>query len=81
MKRSTRGLSIYFILILGLLLLASWIGTLKNVGNGYTRGQFESALKNNEVAIVTIQPNKETPTGTLVITLSSGEKKCFITLG
>ena len=75
MKRSTRGLSIYFILILGLLLLASWIGTLKNVGNGYTRGQFESALKNNEVAIVTIQPNKETPTGTLVITLSSGEKK------
>ena len=75
MKRSTRGLSVYFILILGLLLLASWIGTLKNVGNGYTRGQFESALKNNEVAIVTIQPNKETPTGTLVITLSSGEKK------
>ncbi len=75
MKRSTRGLSIYFILILGLLLLASWIGTLKNVGNGYTRGQFENALKNNEVAIVTIQPNKETPTGTLVITLSSGEKK------
>ena len=75
MKRSTRGLSIYFILILGLLLLASWIGTLKNVGNGYTRGLFESALKNNEVAIVTIQPNKETPTGTLVITLSSGEKK------
>ena len=75
MKRGTRGLSIYFILILGLLLLASWIGTLKNVGNGYTRGQFESALKNNEVAIVTIQPNKETPTGTLVITLSSGEKK------
>ena len=75
MKRSTRGLSIYFILILGLLLLASWIGTLKNVGNSYTSGQFESALKNNEVAIVTIQPNKETPTGTLVITLSSGEKK------
>ena len=75
MKRSTRGLSIYFILILGLLLLASWIGTLKNVGNGYTIWQFESALKNNEVAIVTIQPNKETPTGTLVITLSSGEKK------
>ena len=27
------------------------------------------------MAIVTIQPNKETPTGTLVITLSSGEKK------
>ena len=75
MKKSTRGLSIYFILILGLLLLASWVGTLKNVGNGYTRGQFESALKNNEVAIVSIQPNKETPTGTLVITLSSGERK------
>ena len=62
-------------IIIGLLLFTVWIGTLRVQGSGYTKGEFEAQLKGGEVAMVNICPNKETPTGSLEITLKSGEEK------
>lgn len=42
---------------------------------GYTRGEFVKQMENNEVAVVNICPGKETPTGSLEITLKSGEER------
>jgi len=63
------------VIIIGLLLFTVWIGTLRVQGSGYTKGEFEAQLKNGDVALVNICPNKETPTGSLEITLKSGEEK------
>jgi cell division protease FtsH len=63
------------VIIIGLLLFTVWIGTLRVQGSGYTKGEFEAQLKNGEVAMVNICPNKETPTGSLEITLKNGEEK------
>ena len=75
MSKNSRSFYLYFVIIIGLLLFTVWIGTLKVQGNGYTRGEFETQLRNNNVAMVNICPNKETPTGSLEITLKSGEER------
>ncbi|MCM1145150.1 MAG: ATP-dependent zinc metalloprotease FtsH [Blautia sp.] len=52
-----------------------WIGTLRTQGNGYTWGELESQLENKNVALVNICPSRETPTGSVEITLKSGEER------
>ncbi len=74
-KNSSSNYYIYFFVILILLFLTVWIGTWKIQGNNYTRGEFESQLKEDNVAMVKICPNRETPTGSVEITLKSGEEK------
>lgn len=75
MNKNSRNFYLYFVIIIGLLLFTVWIGTLRVQGSGYTKGEFEAQLKGGEVAMVNICPNKETPTGSLEITLKSGEEK------
>ena len=75
MNKNNRHFYLYFVIIIGLLLFTVWIGTLRVQGSGYTKGEFEAQLKGGEVAMVNICPNKETPTGSLEITLKSGEEK------
>lgn len=75
MNKNSRNFYLYFVIIIGLLLFTVWIGTLRVQGSGYTKGEFEAQLKSGEVAMVNICPNKETPTGSLEITLKSGEEK------
>lgn len=75
MSKNSRSFYLYFIIIIGLLLFTVWIGTLKVQGSGYTRGEFEAQLRDNNVAMVNICPNRETPTGALEITLKSGEER------
>jgi cell division protease FtsH len=65
----------YFVIIIGLLLLTVWVGTLRVQHNGYTRGEFEEQLEKNEVAVVNICPNKDTPTGSLEVILKNGEER------
>ena len=66
----------YFIVILGLLLLAAWMFRgLDGQETDYTRGELRQALETGMVAEVQIQPNKETPTGIVRIALSTGEEK------
>ena len=75
MNKNNRNFYLYFVIIIGLLLFTVLIGTLRVQGSGYTKGEFEAQLKGGEVAMVNICPNKETPTGSLEITLKSGEEK------
>ena len=75
MSRNNRSFYLYFAIIIGLLLFTVWIGTLKVQNSGYTRGQFVDQLENNEVAMVNICPNRDTPTGSLEITLKNGEER------
>ena len=75
MNKNSRSFYLYFVIIIGLLLFTVWIGTLKVQSNGYTKGMFESQLENDEIARVNICPNKDTPTGSLEITLKNGEER------
>ncbi|MCI8521660.1 MAG: ATP-dependent zinc metalloprotease FtsH [Lachnospiraceae bacterium] len=65
----------YFVIIISLLLLTVWVGTLRVQNNGYTRGEFEEQLEKNEIAVVNICPNKDVPTGSLEIVLKNGEER------
>ena len=75
MSKNNRSFYIYFIIIIGLLLITVWVGTLRVQNNGYTRGEFEEQLEKNEIAVVNICPNKDVPTGSLEIVLKSGEER------
>lgn len=75
MSRNNKSFYLYFVIIIGLLLFTVWIGTVRVQNTGYTRGEFVRQLENNEVAIVNICPNKDTPTGSLEVTLKSGEER------
>lgn len=75
MNKNNKSFYLYFIIIIGLLLFTVWVGTSRVPNTGYTRGQFVSQLENNEVAVVNICPNRDTPTGSLEITLKDGEKQ------
>ena len=75
MSKNNRSFYLYFIVIIGLLLFTVWIGTIRVQGSSYTKGEFETQLKNGNVAMANICPNKETPTGSVEITLKSGEER------
>lgn len=75
MNKSGRSFYLYFVIIICLLLFTVWVGTLRVPGSGYTRGEFERQMEENEVAVVTICPNKDTPTGSLKVVLKNGEEK------
>ena len=75
MSKNNKSFYLYFVIIIGLLLFTVWIGTVRVQDTGYTRGEFERQMESNEVAIVNICPNKDTPTGSLEVTLKSGEKR------
>lgn len=75
MNKSGKSIYLYFVIIICLLLFTVWVGTLRVPNSGYTRGEFERQMENNEVAVVTICPNKDTPTGSLEVVLKSGEER------
>ena len=75
MSKNNKSFYLYFVIIIGLLLFTVWIGTVRVQDTGYTRGEFVRQMENNEVAIVNICPNKDTPTGSLEVTLKSGEER------
>ena len=75
MSKNNKSFYLYFVIIIGLLLFTVWVGTSRVPNTGYTRGQFVSQLENNEVAVVNICPNRDTPTGSLEITLKNGDER------
>ena len=58
-----RGFNLYFVLILGLLLLVVWTSMLDVRQSEYTKGELIESLEADEVVSASIQPNRETPTG------------------
>ena len=80
MSKNNKSFYVYFVIIIALLLITVWVGTLRVQNNGYTIGEFEEQLEKNEIAVVNICPNRDVPTGSLEIVLKSGEERIlFVT--
>lgn len=75
MNKKNRGLNVYFILILGLLLLVIWTSMMNVRQSEYTRGELIESLEKKEVLAASIRPNRETPTGEVEIALEDGQRK------
>lgn len=65
----------YFVLIMILLVITAWMGRNGSSGSGYTYGAFEKNLTAGDVVYVTIIPNKQTPTGSVMVDLRNGDSK------
>ena len=70
-----RGFNMYFVLILGLLLLVVWTSML-NVGQvEYTKGELIADLEQGKVTAAFIQPNRENSTGEIEVILENKQQK------
>ena len=79
MKRS-RGLSVYFVVMLVLLALLVVPSFMDNNRIEYTRGELMNDLEAGRVVSADIPPSRQTPTGEVTVTLESGlEKTLYVT--
>ena len=79
MKRS-RGLRVYFVVMLVLLALLVVPSFMDNNRIEYTRGELMNDLEAGRVVSADITPSRQTPTGEVTVTLESGlEKTLYVT--
>lgn len=79
MKKS-RGLSVYFVVMLVLLALLIIPSFMDNNRIEYTRGELMNDLEAGWVVSADIMPSRQTPTGEVTVTLQSGlEKTLYVT--
>ncbi len=71
----SRGFNLYFVLIIGLLILTIWTSMLNIRESEYTKGELITSLEQGNVVTAIIQPNRETPTGEVEIILKDGQNK------
>lgn len=71
MKKNYRGIGFYIGLVLIVILVWYLLGNSQDTAGAYTYADFEKALDKDEVVAVTIQQNREIPTGVLRITLKN----------
>lgn len=69
MKKNYRGFGFYIGLVLIVILVWYFLNGNQDNTNAYTYAEFEQALEEEQVVAVTIQQNREIPTGVLKITL------------
>ncbi len=69
MKKNYKGFGFYIGLILVVILIWYFWNDSQQTATAYTYAEFEKALAEEQVVSVTIQPNREVPTGVLRITL------------
>lgn len=77
-KSSYRGFGFYIGLILIVILVWYWLDG-SSLTNNYTKAEFESSLKEEEVATVNVVQNREIPTGSLEITFKDSSTKVLYT--
>ena len=75
MKTKGRGSGISFTIILLLLVAAIWLSVNRSTPANYNYADFTQDLENGQIEEVTIQQNEQVPTGSLKITLKSGEEE------
>lgn len=80
LNKRGKGISGYFILIIGLLLLTIWVGTLKPEEESYTKAELILDLEEENILDVIIQPNQQVPTGAVSVTIKPDETKVFYVL-
>ncbi|MBQ8527408.1 MAG: ATP-dependent zinc metalloprotease FtsH [Lachnospiraceae bacterium] len=72
-NNKSKGIGGYFIVILILLGIAIWIGTLRSNETGYNWNDFMTDFEASNIVAVTIVPNSEVPTGTVYIETEDGQ--------
>ena len=75
MGKGAKGLNLYFVVILILLLVTVWVSTIQEKGDTYTKGEFVSQLEAGEVIDVEIHPNTQVPTGSVDVYVKGGYVK------
>ena len=75
MGKGAKGLNIYFVIILLLLLVTVWVSTIQEKDESYTKGEFITQLEEGEVVGVEIHPNTQVPTGSVRVALKNGYTK------
>jgi len=73
LTKNSKGFNLYFLVMLGILLVMIWYTSVGSSDNNYTKGKFVSELEAGNVVSVVIQPNAETPTGVVSVEKKSGE--------
>ena len=72
MGKNAKGINIYFIVILILLLVTVWVSTIQEKEDSYTKGELVTQLEDGEVINAEIHPNTQVPTGSVDIYLKGG---------
>ncbi len=75
MGKGAKGLNLYFVVILILLLVTVWVSTIQEKGDTYTKGEFVAQLEAGEVIDVEIHPNTQVPTGSVDVYVKGGYVK------
>ena len=73
MTKNSKGFNVYFLIMLGVLLVMIWYTSVGSSDNDYTKGAFVTDLEAGNITNVVIQPNAETPTGVVSVEKKSGE--------
>lgn len=80
MKQNTKNINSYLIWIALLIIIIIGLNFFKIRTEDYTRQEFEKDLLSGNVEELVIQPNKETPTGYVLVEFKSGtDKKLYVT--
>ena len=78
--KSSRNLNSYLIWIAILVIMIIGLNSFRRQTEDYTRNAFVADMEAGNVAEITIQPNRETPTGYLDVELVNGmEKRLYVT--
>ncbi len=75
MIKNSRGINLIFILLLGALLVMVWTSSLNQVQDNYTVGALQQDLEEGLVTGAVIGQNAETPTGSVMVSLSDGRNR------
>ena len=75
MVKNSRGINLIFILLLGALLVMVWTSSLNQVQDNYTVGALQQDLEEGLVTGAVIGQNRETPTGSVTVSLSDGRNR------
>lgn len=77
MRKQTRGIVIYLVVIVAMLFIYQYAMSGLLTDDSYTYEMYEKALEEDLVEQVAIQPNKEVPTGEIIVSLKDGDTKQF----
>lgn len=75
MNSQRKGISLYFILMVLVIAIMLIPNLLSGNQPAYTRGNLEADIANQKIVAVSIEPNKQTPTGSVTVTLKDGNSR------
>ena len=80
MNNQRRGISLYFILMLVIIILMIVPNFLKGDNTPYTRGDLDQAIESKRISRIYITPNRQTPTGVVSLEFVDGNtRKMYVT--